>query len=175
MECSQKKKNSSWQCPSDSALHWWLLANSNTHPTGGTYQCWAGIKNALEYHLVTIQLFPTWNFQGINFTDTLIEPLITGSNLYEKYQTNENWIQRNKFKYWDPRDKTPYSGQVLKIECTRFNAQSLNKVRTNYSSCTARSSENTCSNSGGAQEKGKTGWNLVFCVSQLPFMLMYIF
>jgi len=30
----KKKKNSSWQCSSDSALHWRLLANSNTHPTG---------------------------------------------------------------------------------------------------------------------------------------------
>jgi hypothetical protein len=27
----------------------------------------------------------------------------------------------------------------------------------NYSSCIGRSSENICSNSGGAQEKGKTG------------------
>jgi hypothetical protein len=30
-------------------------------------------------------------------------------------------------------------------------------IRGNYSSCTCRSSENICSNSGGAQEKEKTG------------------
>jgi hypothetical protein len=34
-------------------------------------------------------------------------------------------------------------------------------VQDNYSSFTSRSSENKCSNSGGAKEKGKTGWNLV--------------
>jgi hypothetical protein len=33
----------------------------------------------------------------------------------------------------------------------------MHKVRGNYSSCTGRSSENICSNSGGAQEKGKRG------------------
>ncbi len=32
----------------------------------------------------------------------------------------------------------------------------MHKVRGNYSSCTCRSSENICSNSGVAQEKGKT-------------------
>jgi hypothetical protein len=37
----------------------------------------------------------------------------------------------------------------LSIKCTRF--------QINYSSCTGRSSENICSSSGGAQEKGKTG------------------
>jgi len=37
----------------------------------------------------------------------------------------------------------------LSIQCTRF--------QINYSSCTGRSSENICSRSGGAQEKGKTG------------------
>jgi len=31
----------------------------------------------------------------------------------------------------------------------------MHKVRGNYSSCTCRSSENICSNSGSAQEKGK--------------------
>ncbi len=38
----------------------------------------------------------------------------------------------------------------------------MHKVQTNYSSCTSRSSENICSRSGGAQEKGKTGWNSVY-------------
>jgi len=34
----------------------------------------------------------------------------------------------------------------------------MHKVRGTYSSCTGRSSENICSNSGGAQEKkGKRG------------------
>ncbi len=44
----------------------------------------------------------------------------------------------------------------------RFNAQPVNKVlhlvhtvRTKYNSCTARSSENICSSSAGAQEKGE--------------------
>jgi hypothetical protein len=31
------------------------------------------------------------------------------------------------------------------------------RFKTNYSSFTSRSSENICSNSGGAKEKGKTG------------------
>jgi hypothetical protein len=31
----------------------------------------------------------------------------------------------------------------------------MHKDRGNYSSCTCRSSENICSSSGGAQEKGK--------------------
>ncbi len=35
----------------------------------------------------------------------------------------------------------------------------MHKVRGNYSSCTCRSSENICSGSGGAQEKGQTGQN----------------
>jgi hypothetical protein len=42
----------------------------------------------------------------------------------------------------------------LSIKCTRFER--------NYSRCTGRSSENICNSSGGAQEKGKTGWNWVF-------------
>jgi hypothetical protein len=33
----------------------------------------------------------------------------------------------------------------------------MHKVRGNYSSCTVRSSENICSSSAGAQEKGKRG------------------
>jgi hypothetical protein len=40
-----------------------------------------------------------------------------------------------------------------------FNAQRLESI---YSSCTGMSSENICSNSGGAQAKGKTGWNSVY-------------
>jgi hypothetical protein len=39
----------------------------------------------------------------------------------------------------------------------------MHKVGGNYSSCTGRSSENICSSSGGAQEKGKTR-----CNSSLP-------
>jgi hypothetical protein len=62
----------------------------------------------------------------------------------------------------------------LSIECTRF--------QTNYSSCTVRSSENICSSSGGAQEKGKTVWNSVYYQNWWfsefhppPCMLMYFF
>jgi hypothetical protein len=36
----------------------------------------------------------------------------------------------------------------------------MHKVRINYSSCKSRGSENICSRSGGAQEKGKTGSKL---------------
>jgi hypothetical protein len=35
----------------------------------------------------------------------------------------------------------------------------VHKVRGNYSSCTCSSSENICSSSGGAQEKGKRDQN----------------
>ncbi len=35
-----------------------------------------------------------------------------------------------------------------------FNAQG--SIESNYNSCAVRSSENICSSSGGAQEKGKT-------------------
>jgi hypothetical protein len=34
------------------------------------------------------------------------------------------------------------------------------RCKSNYSSCTGRSSENICSSSGGAQEKGKRGWGV---------------
>jgi hypothetical protein len=37
----------------------------------------------------------------------------------------------------------------LSIYCTRFES--------NYNSCTGKSSENTCSSAGGAQEKGRRG------------------
>jgi hypothetical protein len=47
-----------------------------------------------------------------------------------------------------------YEMMKLSILCTRF--------ETNYSSCTVRSSENICNSSGGAQAKGKTGWNSVY-------------
>jgi hypothetical protein len=33
------------------------------------------------------------------------------------------------------------------------------RFESNCGSCTGKSSENKCSSSGGAQEKGKTGWN----------------
>ncbi len=45
--------------------------------------------------------------------------------------------------------KSPYEMLQLNIECTR--------LETNYSSCTVRSTEDICSSSGGAHEKGKTG------------------
>ncbi len=43
---------------------------------------------------------------------------------------------------------------IIIIWCTRF--------ETNYNSCTSKSNENICSSSGGAQEKGRTGWNSVY-------------
>ncbi len=55
------------------------------------------------------------------------------------------------------------------------------KFETDYSSCTVRMSENLCSSNGGAQEKGKTGWNLVYHQNWWeksfipPWMLMYFF
>ncbi len=42
--------------------------------------------------------------------------------------------------------KSQYEMLKLSIQCTE----------TNYSRCTGKSSENICSSSGGAQEKGKT-------------------
>ncbi len=43
---------------------------------------------------------------------------------------------------------------IIIIWCTRF--------ETNYNSCTGKSNENICSSDGGAQEKGRTGWNSVY-------------
>jgi hypothetical protein len=68
----------------------------------------------------------------------------------------------------------------MKCSNSAFNAQGC---RLAIVSCTGKSSENICSSSGGAQEKGKTGWNwvyyqklMVFWVSlRLPWMLMYFF
>jgi hypothetical protein len=61
----------------------------------------------------------------------------------------------------------------------------MHKVRGNYSSCTCRSSENTCSSSGSAQEKGKMGQNRIklslaqkggaFLSLTPPWRLMYFF
>jgi hypothetical protein len=44
----------------------------------------------------------------------------------------------------------------MKCWNSAFNAERLE------TSCTGMSSENICSNSGGAQAKGKTGWNSVY-------------
>jgi hypothetical protein len=63
-----------WECPSDSALHWWLLANSNTHPTGEHSSVGRVSKMPFEYHLVTIQSFLFETFRVSVFNDTLIEP-----------------------------------------------------------------------------------------------------
>ncbi len=51
----------------------------------------------------------------------------------------------------------------------------MHKVRTNYNSCIVPSTENICSNSGGAQGNGKTGWNSVLWASITPLMLMGFF
>jgi len=42
------------------------------------------------------------------------------------------------------------------------------RLKVNYSSFTSRSSENICSNRGGAKERGKAGWSSVH-----PWMLMF--
>jgi hypothetical protein len=47
----------------------------------------------------------------------------------------------------------------MKCWNSEFNAQ---RLESNYSSCTGMSSEKTCSNSGGGEAKGKTGWNSVY-------------
>ncbi len=54
----------------------------------------------------------------------------------------------------------------LSMKCwnSAFNAQ---KFETNYSSCTVR---NICSSSGGALEKGKTGWNSIYHQNWCPLM-----
>jgi hypothetical protein len=48
----------------------------------------------------------------------------------------------------------------MKCWNSAFNAQGSSV--TIVSSCTGRSSENICSGSEGAQEKGKRGWNSVY-------------
>jgi len=48
--------------------------------------------------------------------------------------------------------KSQYEMLKLSIQCTE----------TNHHRCTGRSSENIGSSSGGAQAKGKTGWNSVY-------------
>jgi hypothetical protein len=51
-----------------------------------------------------------------------------------------------------------------------FNAQGSRLMfETNYSSCTSKSTENICSRSEGAQEKGKTRWNLANHQNWWPF------
>ncbi len=50
----------------------------------------------------------------------------------------------------------------------------MHKVRGNYSSCTCRSSENICSSSGGAHEKGKRDQNRMK-LSLANGRLMYTF
>ncbi len=47
----------------------------------------------------------------------------------------------------------------MKCWNSAFNAQ---RLESNYSICTGMSSENICSNTGGAQAKGKRGWNSVY-------------
>ncbi len=52
------------------------------------------------------------------------------------------------------RSSPSFSG-IRKVRNLFFNI--ITRFESNYSSCTSRSSENTCISSGGAQEKGKTG------------------
>jgi hypothetical protein len=61
---------------------------------------------------------------------------------------------------WYSQSKENLLNLSMKCWNSAFHAQGL-KVA-NYNSCTGRSSENICSINGGAQEKGKTGWNSVY-------------
>jgi hypothetical protein len=54
-----------------------------------------------------------------------------------------------------------YISKIVDMKCCN-SVCCTTKFETNYSSCTVRSSENLCSSSGGAQEKGKTGWNSIY-------------
>lgn len=83
-------------------------------PNRGTYHCWADIKNAFEYHLVNIPVLGGYQkcllsiiwllsshsylkLSGYHFSMIpWLNPLITSSNLYEKNQMNENWIQKKQ-------------------------------------------------------------------------------
>ncbi len=67
-----------------------------------------------------------WKLSGSHFNDILVETLIIDFRMYETWM-NENQIHKNKILRpgWD---KPHYAGHILKVQCTRFNAQPLNKV-----------------------------------------------
>jgi hypothetical protein len=60
---------------------------------------------------------------------------------------------------WCPQSKEILLNLGMKCWNSAFNAQGL---KSNYSNRTGRRSENRCSRSAGAQEKGNTGWNSVY-------------
>jgi hypothetical protein len=72
--------------------------------------------------------------------------------------------------HWYPQSKDILLNLSMKCCNSVWNAETQHLMHlgfeTNYSSCTVRSSENICSNSGGVQEKGKTD------ETQLPPKLM---
>jgi hypothetical protein len=61
---------------------------------------------------------------------------------------------------WYPQSKDIRLNLSMKCWNSAFNARGPRL--TNCCSCTVRSSENICSDSGDAQERGKTGWNSVY-------------
>jgi hypothetical protein len=127
---------------------------------------------------------------GINRL-SLLEPL----RVYHQWYPDWNLDYRLWF-VWEPNNENrikklntetaPYSGQVLSVQCTRSNAQPLNKVvhlmhkvRTIMIVVQVGAVKIYVSPVGGAQENGKTGWDSVLWVSNPPpppsFMLMYFF
>ncbi len=85
------------------------------------------------------------------------------------------WNPDYRFSFvWESNHENRIKNEILRrpltrVRFSRYSVQGLmHKVRTNYDSCTGRSSENICVSSGGAQENGKTGWNSVLWVSTPP-------
>jgi hypothetical protein len=132
---------------------------------------WGQVLNDVEW--VSKMLLKTTRLSSVY-------PYLKPSRLLSVIWSLNPWsLVLSCMRIWEPdSEKTPllrpgwdkiiYSGQVLRTTRTRFNAQPLNKVvhlmhkvQTNYSSCSARSSENICSSSGGTQEIWKIGWNSV--------------
>jgi hypothetical protein len=58
------------------------------------------------------QVLPIWTSQGITFTDTLTETLITGSHLCA------NWMLPKKFKCWNPGEIKPLTWVEFSSSCT---------------------------------------------------------
>lgn len=74
------------------------------------YQCWAGIKKCLwVYHLVTIQCFLFEAFRVSLSMIPWLNPWSPVLTCMRKTRWMKNWIQKNKLKYWDPRDKTLFT------------------------------------------------------------------
>ncbi len=91
-------------------------------PNRGTYQCWAGIKMPLS------STWSQWSSYCLFETFRVSFSKIPGLNPWSPVLTcmrktrwmKKNWIQKNKFKYWDPKEIKPLTW--VKIQCPRFNA-----------------------------------------------------